>query len=223
MWLLLHMQQRPRWIFLENVKGFVGSNILQCWQLVLRACGYDIQQYLLSPVTCVGVPNHRMRFYMVCEGRGNWNTFLGRQLLQQHPQQSLSQQYQQEQLKQEEKYEADGDSGGTSHITNNNDDTLESTPLLPPIHTVLPPHIARTYPSTPHPIGTYLLPDSEIVRTMTLSSSISSSSSSSSSTTVTSLDNNLFVSKDLLCQPWAADRLSIVGQHCRRSYCFTYR
>jgi tRNA (cytosine38-C5)-methyltransferase len=60
------MKLRPRYIILENVAGFVGSNMLAKWKVTLGDCGYTWREFLLSP-TDVGVPNERRRYYMVCE------------------------------------------------------------------------------------------------------------------------------------------------------------
>jgi tRNA (cytosine38-C5)-methyltransferase len=57
---------QPRWIVLENVKGFVGSQMLEAWKECLRDCGYSWKEYLLSP-TQFGIPNHRTRYYIICE------------------------------------------------------------------------------------------------------------------------------------------------------------
>ncbi len=56
----------PKWIFLENVKGFHGSDMQLALLNVLRERSYSWQQYLLSPVQ-VGVPNNRKRLYLLCE------------------------------------------------------------------------------------------------------------------------------------------------------------
>lgn len=120
MFLLRNMLRRPKWIILENVQGFLHSDVLRCilifkiflvpfystlsipffflffflfffyffspssllsfshylhisissllntiyhryWKTVLHECGYVWRQYLLSPVSSVGLPNHRMR------------------------------------------------------------------------------------------------------------------------------------------------------------------
>ncbi len=63
MYLLLNMKMRPRWIFLENVQGFCESNTLKIFKEVLRLCGYNIKQYMLSP-GILGIPNRRMRYYL---------------------------------------------------------------------------------------------------------------------------------------------------------------
>ena len=64
--LLRTIIDKPRWIILENVKGFVGSSMLALWQECLLECGYSFEEYLLSP-TQLGIPNHRTRFFMICE------------------------------------------------------------------------------------------------------------------------------------------------------------
>ena len=58
--------KRPKWILVENVKGFHGSNMLQEWYVCLRECGYTWEEYLLSP-TQIGIPNNRTRYYMLAE------------------------------------------------------------------------------------------------------------------------------------------------------------
>jgi tRNA (cytosine38-C5)-methyltransferase len=67
MFLLICMKKRPRYIVLENVKGFIGSKVLKIWKRVLVWCGYSFRQYLLSPITSLGIPNHRNRYYMIIE------------------------------------------------------------------------------------------------------------------------------------------------------------
>lgn len=57
----------PRWIVLENVKGFVNSEMYTLWLQVIRSCGYEFEEYLLSPETAVGIPNARKRYYFIAE------------------------------------------------------------------------------------------------------------------------------------------------------------
>lgn len=64
--ILNSIQGKPRWILLENVKGFVGSNMLQEWYNCLQKNGYTWKEYLLSPIQ-FGIPNSRTRYYMICE------------------------------------------------------------------------------------------------------------------------------------------------------------
>ena len=65
--------KRPKWIFLENVKGFYGSDMLDQWYECLRDCGYTFEEYLLNP-TQLGVPNNRSRYYMVAERSNRFGT-----------------------------------------------------------------------------------------------------------------------------------------------------
>ena len=55
---------RPKFIFLENVKGFCNSEPHLQWTDTLVRCGYSWRQYLLTPFH-FRIPNNRMRFYMV--------------------------------------------------------------------------------------------------------------------------------------------------------------
>ena len=56
----------PKWIVVENVKGFAGSNVLSEWYACLERNGYGWREYLLSPMQ-LGIPNHRKRYYMIAE------------------------------------------------------------------------------------------------------------------------------------------------------------
>jgi site-specific DNA-cytosine methylase len=58
-------RQLPRWILVENVKGFINSVMHGLWLQVMRTRGYEFEQYLLSPESCVGLPNARKRYYFV--------------------------------------------------------------------------------------------------------------------------------------------------------------
>ena len=58
--------QQPQWIVLENVKGFVGSDMLTEFYDCLERNGYGWREYLLSPMQ-IGIPNHRRRYYLVAE------------------------------------------------------------------------------------------------------------------------------------------------------------
>jgi len=55
--------QRPKYIFLENVKHFYGSNMHRRLLDTLHKCGHTWRQYMLSPMQ-IGIPNHRTRFYL---------------------------------------------------------------------------------------------------------------------------------------------------------------
>eukprot|EP00981_Chlorochromonas_danica_P015761 scaffold14385_cov229-Ochromonas_danica.AAC.4 len=69
MHLLLQMERLPRFIVLENVKGFVGSRVHGLWVQAMRLCGYSFEEFLLSPDSCVGLPNARSRYYFLGEHR----------------------------------------------------------------------------------------------------------------------------------------------------------
>ncbi|VDN23579.1 unnamed protein product [Dibothriocephalus latus] len=61
---------RPAAIFLENVKGFELSD---AWKELIEAlfhAGYEIRQFLLTPLQ-FGIPNCRLRFYLVAKLRGS--------------------------------------------------------------------------------------------------------------------------------------------------------
>ena len=84
----------------------------------------------------------------------------------------------------------------TSTSTSTSTSTYEE-----PVYTSLPIEISSRYPSTPHPIGAYTKKAEDM---------------SSSDT------ESLLLPLDVLSACWAARRLSIVGKHDRRSYCFTH-
>lgn len=69
------------------------------------------------------------------------------------------------------------------------------------VYTSLPVEISSRNPSTPHPIGAYTKNAQDM---------------SSSDT------QSLLLPLNVLSACWAAKRLSIVGKHDRRSYCFTH-
>ncbi|KER25587.1 hypothetical protein T265_14186, partial [Opisthorchis viverrini] len=55
---------RPKFILLENVKGFEHTEPWRQFLKVLHNCGYRYQQFLLTPLQ-FGVPNCRLRYYLV--------------------------------------------------------------------------------------------------------------------------------------------------------------
>lgn len=63
---LISFEIPPKWILLENVKGFVGSQMHTEWCDTLRTVGYSWKEYVISPKH-FGIPNNRMRCYMLCE------------------------------------------------------------------------------------------------------------------------------------------------------------
>ncbi|CDJ65888.1 DNA methyltransferase 2, putative [Eimeria necatrix] len=76
----------PQFIFLENVRGFEGSDTWQCMQRVLLRKHYSVQHFLLSP-TQIGIPNTRVRYYCLAAR----HTDLPKQQQQQQQQQQPEQ------------------------------------------------------------------------------------------------------------------------------------
>ena len=66
----LNKEDRPKWILLENVKGFEGSAMCEIWCECLRNNGYSYRSFVLSPVE-FGIPNHRRRYYLLAEHDSN--------------------------------------------------------------------------------------------------------------------------------------------------------
>jgi len=62
--ILTHMTTPPRYLFVENVKGFECSDTRDLLIETLKARGYAYQDFLLSP-SDLGVPNSRTRYYLV--------------------------------------------------------------------------------------------------------------------------------------------------------------
>lgn len=56
----------PRFVALENVKGFKGSAACAKWRGALEATGFTCRQLLLD-LADFGTPNHRTRFYLLAE------------------------------------------------------------------------------------------------------------------------------------------------------------
>ncbi len=56
----------PKFILMENVKGFESSQTRNEFVSILRSLDYDIREYLLSPKQ-FGIPNSRLRFYLLAK------------------------------------------------------------------------------------------------------------------------------------------------------------
>lgn len=67
---ILHVLPRlcrpPRFILLENVKGFETSSARERLVETLKDCGYLFQELMLSP-TSVGIPNSRLRYFLMAK------------------------------------------------------------------------------------------------------------------------------------------------------------
>ena len=69
--MLEKLDSPPKWILLENVKNFFGSEAYNDWCGKLAARGYTWKGFLLTPMQ-FGVPNNRMRYYQLCELSDRW-------------------------------------------------------------------------------------------------------------------------------------------------------
>ncbi|KAI8987620.1 S-adenosyl-L-methionine-dependent methyltransferase [Mycotypha africana] len=63
---LTEMKNKPKYILLENVKGFEESDSHDLLLETLNQCGYDYQEFLLTPLQ-LGIPNSRMRYYLLAK------------------------------------------------------------------------------------------------------------------------------------------------------------
>lgn len=61
---ILDQLNKVEYILMENVKGFECSTVHNMFINKLNQCGFDFQQFLLSPIS-IGVPNSRLRYYCI--------------------------------------------------------------------------------------------------------------------------------------------------------------
>ncbi|NWU97024.1 TRDMT methyltransferase, partial [Upupa epops] len=66
--ILPRLQKLPKYILVENVKGFESSSARNELLKTLESCGYKYQEFLLSP-TCLGIPNSRLRYFLIAKLR----------------------------------------------------------------------------------------------------------------------------------------------------------
>ncbi|XP_026217077.1 tRNA (cytosine(38)-C(5))-methyltransferase isoform X2 [Anabas testudineus] len=64
--LLPRLCKLPRFILLENVKGFESSSARELLVKTLKECGYTFKEVMVSP-TSVGIPNSRLRYFMIAK------------------------------------------------------------------------------------------------------------------------------------------------------------
>uniref|UniRef100_A0A8D2ZWL8 tRNA aspartic acid methyltransferase 1 n=1 Tax=Scophthalmus maximus TaxID=52904 RepID=A0A8D2ZWL8_SCOMX len=64
--LLPRLSRLPRFILLENVKGFETSSARELLVKTLTECGYTFQEIMVSP-TSVGIPNSRLRYFLIAK------------------------------------------------------------------------------------------------------------------------------------------------------------
>ncbi|XP_046766968.1 tRNA (cytosine(38)-C(5))-methyltransferase isoform X9 [Gallus gallus] len=60
------LQKCPKYLLLENVKGFESSSARNELLRTLETCGFKYQEFLLSP-TCLGIPNSRLRYFLIAK------------------------------------------------------------------------------------------------------------------------------------------------------------
>ncbi|NXP18091.1 TRDMT methyltransferase, partial [Scytalopus superciliaris] len=64
--ILPRLQKLPKYLLLENVKGFESSSARIELLKTLATCGFKYQEFLLSP-TCLGIPNSRLRYFLIAK------------------------------------------------------------------------------------------------------------------------------------------------------------
>ncbi|XP_067342967.1 tRNA (cytosine(38)-C(5))-methyltransferase isoform X2 [Channa argus] len=64
--LLPRLYKLPRYILLENVKGFESSTARELLVKMLKECGYTFEEIMVSP-TSVGIPNSRLRYFLIAK------------------------------------------------------------------------------------------------------------------------------------------------------------
>ncbi|XP_035162757.1 tRNA (cytosine(38)-C(5))-methyltransferase isoform X2 [Callithrix jacchus] len=60
------LQRLPKYILLENVKGFEVSSTRDLLLQTIENCGFQYQEFLLSP-TSLGIPNSRLRYFLIAK------------------------------------------------------------------------------------------------------------------------------------------------------------
>ncbi|XP_042542233.1 tRNA (cytosine(38)-C(5))-methyltransferase isoform X2 [Dipodomys spectabilis] len=60
------LQKLPKYILLENVKGFEVSSTRDLLIQTIKNCGFQYQEFLLSP-TSLGIPNSRLRYFLIAK------------------------------------------------------------------------------------------------------------------------------------------------------------
>ncbi|RDD45044.1 tRNA (cytosine(38)-C(5))-methyltransferase [Trichoplax sp. H2] len=68
--LLIKMENPPKYILLENVKGFETSAARNALISALKQRNYSYQEFLLTPLQ-FGIPNSRLRYYIICTRDAN--------------------------------------------------------------------------------------------------------------------------------------------------------
>ncbi|ORY06287.1 S-adenosyl-L-methionine-dependent methyltransferase [Basidiobolus meristosporus CBS 931.73] len=74
------MKNPPEYILVENVKGFETSDTRQLLVDQLAKCNYTYQEFLLTPLQ-FGIPNSRLRYYLVAKLSPKKFKFAGNELM----------------------------------------------------------------------------------------------------------------------------------------------
>ncbi|XP_053121525.1 tRNA (cytosine(38)-C(5))-methyltransferase isoform X2 [Hemicordylus capensis] len=72
--ILPRLTKLPKYVLLENVKGFETSTARDELIQTLEKCGFTYQEFLLSP-TCLGIPNSRLRYFLIARNPSEPFTF----------------------------------------------------------------------------------------------------------------------------------------------------
>ncbi|XP_049633801.1 tRNA (cytosine(38)-C(5))-methyltransferase [Suncus etruscus] len=64
--ILPRLKNLPKYILLENVKGFEVSSTRDLLIQTIENCGFQYQEFLLSP-TSLGIPNSRLRYFLIAK------------------------------------------------------------------------------------------------------------------------------------------------------------
>ncbi|PHJ25430.1 dna methyltransferase, partial [Cystoisospora suis] len=72
--LLQELDDAPRMLFLENVRGFENSESHRILMETLRVRGFQVEEFLVSP-TQLGCPNTRVRYYCLAWQKGGEDRF----------------------------------------------------------------------------------------------------------------------------------------------------
>ncbi|RUS89907.1 hypothetical protein EGW08_002348 [Elysia chlorotica] len=70
--LIRQLEKKPTYILVENVKGFETSQTRELLVECLSSCGYTHQEFLLTPLQ-FGIPNCRLRYYLVAKCGGSFS------------------------------------------------------------------------------------------------------------------------------------------------------
>ncbi|GFR68792.1 tRNA (Cytosine-5-)-methyltransferase [Elysia marginata] len=82
--LIKQMKKKPTYILVENVKGFDTSQTRDLLMECLTSCGYTYQEFLLTPLQ-FGIPNCRLRYYLVAKSCGSFRFRTRSQVLTEMP------------------------------------------------------------------------------------------------------------------------------------------